>query len=324
MPITIDFLLISNQSIVDAPGILEFIAQDAEVDGTIPNSFGGSGDYQGNPAAFQVIGTGFGPFIVQSTADVVTGVIDSATFITNSGADVESLTDVDIDMADFAPVINADNSGADSSAIEDFLLARDWKISLSNADDIAPEGTLFGDDVLFNLQGNDVINARGGDDNLFSGDGRDKLIGGSGNDRLDGGEGKDRVIGGQGKDVLRGSGGNDRLEGGNGGDKLFGGAGHDILIGGKGNDILNGGGGNDDFIFADGQGINRIAGFEADNNAEDIDLSAVSAITSFNDLVNNHMTQNGNRVLIKDGNGLRINVLGTDIDDMNQGDFIFA
>jgi Ca2+-binding RTX toxin-like protein len=87
---------------------------------------------------------------------------------------------------------------------------------------------------------------------------------------------------------MNGGSGNDTLNGGGGNDRLIGGTGNDTLNGGGGNDRLVGGGGNDRFVFANGFGDDTISGFAA-SNAEDIDLSGVSAITSFTDLVNNHL-----------------------------------
>ena len=87
---------------------------------------------------------------------------------------------------------------------------------------------------------------------------------------------------------------------GHGNDTLYGGGGNDILTGGGGNDILSGGGGADDFIFADGFGTDTINGFSANNN-EDIDLSAVTNITDFNDLMANHLVNNGGFAQIVDG-----------------------
>lgn len=151
--------------------------------------------------------------------------------------------------------------------------------------------------------------------NVTGGPGADTMIGSSGlNDLLRGGAGNDR---------LRGAGGNDQLEGGSGNDKIFGNSGKDILIGGEGNDLLVGGGGADQFVFADGFGADRVRGFNATNNREDIDLSEVSAINSFRDLSNNHMEQDGRHVRIDAGDGDVITLLNTDMGDLGNGDFLF-
>lgn len=69
--------------------------------------------------------------------------------------------------------------------------------------------------------------------------------------------------------------------------------------------------GNDVVGFAAGFGNDVINGFEALNDAEDIDLSAVSAITDFNDLVNNYRNQVGARDLC-DRSG---HITGIKVDD---------
>ncbi len=51
---------------------------------------------------------------------------------------------------------------------------------------------------------------------------------------------------------------------------------------------LHGGGDTDTFVFTDGFGVDRILDFAA-ANAEKIDLSSVTAITDFADLVANHL-----------------------------------
>lgn len=153
------------------------------------------------------------------------------------------------------------------------------------------------------------------EENISGGPGADTMTGGSSlNDLLRGGGGNDR---------LRGASGNDQLEGGTGNDKLFGNAGNDTLIGGKGNDLLVGGGGADMFVFADGFGEDRVRGFNATKNREDIDLSEVSAIRNFRDLSNNHMEQDGQHVRIDAGDGDVITLLNTDMGDLGNGDFLF-
>ena len=85
-----------------------------------------------------------------------------------------------------------------------------------------------------------------------------------------------------------------------------------------------GGGGNDRFVFHDGHGFDRINGFEATNDNEKIDLSAISAITDFNDLVNNHMSIQNGEVVIDTGTG-QISLTGVSLSDLLDGnDFIFS
>ena len=135
----------------------------------------------------------------------------------------------------------------------------------------------------------DVLNGNNGANSIDGGlGGNDALKGRGGNDTLTGGTGSDTLNGGGGKDILGGGGGKDTLVGGGGNDSLDGGGGNDRLDGGGGNDRLDGGGGNDRFVFASGFGNDTLVGFDA-GNKEDIDLSRVSAITNFADLLAHHL-----------------------------------
>ncbi|WP_263618059.1 pre-peptidase C-terminal domain-containing protein [Pseudooceanicola nanhaiensis] len=97
-----------------------------------------------------------------------------------------------------------------------------------------------------------------------------------------------------------GRGGDDILTGGDGGDWLLGGAGDDTITGQGGNDMLRGDDGADLFIFAGVFGNDTIQDFAADD-AEKIDLSGVSGIVDFADLLANHLSEvNGNAVITTD------------------------
>lgn len=308
-------------AIGDLADIVDFIAVDATVSPPTSTGFTGSGTFQGASASFSVTGSGFTIGIIGGDFYVTAGVIDTITFST--GAGTVSFKSVDIDMSEFSPIIRADETGTQPLAIETFLLNKDWDVTLGNEDDVAPKGTAIGDGADFNLRGNDIIHGRGGNDNLYSGDGADKLFGDLGRDRLDGGLGNDSIFGGAGNDWLQGGGGRDKLLGGGGKDKLLGGSQNDRLDGGIGNDVLTGGGGADKFIFRNKYGNDTITDFNATNNREDIDLSAVSRIKTYLDLVNNHMEQVGKDVVIDDHAGTTITLLNVDIDDLGKGDFLF-
>jgi len=106
-------------------------------------------------------------------------------------------------------------------------------------------------------------------------------------------------------------------------DHITGTAYDDWISGDAGGNLLDGGGGSDRFVFYDGHGFDRINGFDALDHDEVIDLSAVSAITSFADLVNNHMTQQGSDVVIDTGAG-QISLTATNLADLLDGnDFVF-
>lgn len=149
---------------------------------------------------------------------------------------------------------------------------------------------------------------------LRLGAGKDYVLGSGANEKILGGKGHDHILAGSGRDTLLGGAGNDRL---------LGQKGNDTLNGGSGNDLLIGGGGRDQFIFANKSGNDRIKDFNARNNKEDIDLKAVTDITGFRDMVNNHMSTSGGDVIIDDGKGTVITLQDVTLSDLGKGDFIF-
>ena len=126
----------------------------------------------------------------------------------------------------------------------------------------------FGSDYDEKLYGNASANYLGGLG------GRDFIYAGDGNDAVDGGAGDDWLDGEAGDDTLAGSAGSDGLEGGAGNDWMDGGAGLDVLYGGKGNDTLIGGADHDQFVFAPGDGADRILDFVAGGGEDAINLQA--------------------------------------------------
>jgi Ca2+-binding RTX toxin-like protein len=117
---------------------------------------------------------------------------------------------------------------------------------------------LGGDDALWGAAGNDLLSGGDGADTLQGGTGADTLLGGNGDDRLLGGEGNDIQLGEAGNDTLEGGAGNDSLAGGSGNDRLDAGDGADTLQGGTGDDELRGGRGGDVYLYAPGDGRDRI------------------------------------------------------------------
>jgi len=188
-----------------------------------------------------------------------------------------------------------------------------------------------GDDLLRGGGGSDVLKGGSGNDILIGGSGGDRLLGGAGNDQLNGRGGNDTINGGTGRDSLVGNNGNDLLRGGNGFDELKGGGGNDSLNGGKGNDQLSGGSKADIFVFADGFGKDTISDF-AGSNKEKIDLSGVSDITGFHNLVTHHLATDPGTgfVEITDGTSNTIFLAGFTVDDFGAGkpisgaDFLFS
>lgn len=188
------------------------------------------------------------------------------------------------------------------------------------------EDVLWGGEQADNLFGNtenDTLYGEGGFDRLFGGANDDELWGGAGPDALFGETGNDIAYGGDDDDRLFGGGGNDWLEGGDGNDSMRGDADFDTLIGGAGNDTLLGNFNADTFVFADGHGVDEITDFEATNQFEKIDLSAVTAITDVTDLISNHATQVSSDVVIDTGSGNSITLLGVSLGDLDATDFIF-
>jgi len=127
-----------------------------------------------------------------------------------------------------------------------------------------------GNDLVYGGQGNDAVYGGQGDDQLWGDLGNDRVFGNLGADTLEGGDGDDAVQGNQGDDVVRGGAGNDMayggqgndtVDGGQGDDQLWGDLGDDVLTGGPGADTLTGGAGADTFVYARGDGADRITDF---------------------------------------------------------------
>ncbi|WP_170377840.1 CAP domain-containing protein [Ruegeria atlantica] len=174
-------------------------------------------------------------------------------------------------------------------------------------DDILDGG--FGRDTLTGGTGDDTLSGHGGNDVLLGGQGVDLLMGATGNDWLQSGMGADRLQGGSGNDVLRG---------GRGRDTLIGGDDDDTLIGARGIDTMTGGNGADTFVFTIGPDT------VTDFTSEDfIDLSLNGAITGYNDLMNNHISQSGNDVIIDDNAGNTLTLQNTQIADLANEHFVF-
>ena len=236
-------------------------------------------------------------------ANSLAGAGGNDTLIGGAGADNLD-GGADNDTADYsasAAAVKVDlaaGSGSGGAAAGDSLtrienvigsVGNDSLIGNSGANALAGDG---GNDALFGHRGDDRLDGGAGSDSLRGGFGNDTLAGGDGHDTLLGHGDNDRLSGEAGSDSLRAGFGNDTLIGGGGNDTLIGGPGADILTGGAGNDMLSGRPGADTFRFSDGFGNDTIHGFSTWNK-EDIDLSGVSAITGFTDLVNNHLITDG-------------------------------
>jgi Ca2+-binding RTX toxin-like protein len=200
----------------------------------------------------------------------------------------------------------------------------DWIEGNNGRDTLVGEN---GNDTIKGGNGADVISGGSGSDALKGNAGGDIIVGDDGNDRLFGGSGNDSILGGAGNDKIYGEKDDDMLGGDAGDDQIRGGSGNDSILGGDGDDTLWGNNGSDVFVFENGWGNDVIKDFKA-NNAEDIDLSGVGAITSFADLIANHLVNVGGEAMIV-ANANSILLQGVAFADVGVGldysaaDFIF-
>lgn len=162
-----------------------------------------------------------------------------------------------------------------------------------------------------------------GFENLLGSQHNDDLIGDMAQNTIAGASGDDRLVGGTGDDVLLGDEGDDELFGQRDNDLLDGGNGNDYLRGGSGNDTLVGGAGADTFSFRDGNDTNIIRDFDASNEGDLIELERLTAITDFDDLLADHVEQDGNSVVIDDGDRTRIIIENLTVEQLLSDQFLF-
>ena len=152
---------------------------------------------------------------------------------------------------------------------------------------------------------------------IDGGDGMDTITGSAQRDTIDGGAGSDTLDGGANRDTLHGGADSDFLFGGEGRDTLFGDSGNDVLTGGLGNDVMTGGAGYDTFVFAAGDGRDRVTDFTSGEDL--IDLSAFGEL-DFGGL-DIRDTANGARIRVGDN---VILLEGVAADDLSMDDFLFS
>jgi Ca2+-binding RTX toxin-like protein len=186
-------------------------------------------------------------------------------------------------------------------------------------------------------------------DNLHGGSDDDVIMGLGGNDLLDGGKGADELDGGKGVDTAvyshaaaavttsllkpllnEGEAGGDsyisieNLTGSKFGDKLTGNKVGNTLDGGRGNDMLTGGASSDLFIFGAHYGKDTIVDLVGKGRDHDvIDLSNAAGITSYKDLVSNHLRDIGHDLQITTTDGSKLILAGLDANDIGKADFLF-
>lgn len=178
--------------------------------------------------------------------------------------------------------------------------------------------------------GRDVIIGRSDDDIIDAGDGRDFIRGGAGFDVIDAGDGNDKVwgnsgddeiSGGAGRDWIAGGTGDDRIDGGEGRDVIRGNKGDDLIAGGEGNDWLSGGRGDDSFLFATGDGHDKIWDF--DRRGDDLLVLAVEGVSTFEDVLD-AADQSWAGVSLDFGGGDSIFLRGVRLSSLDEEDFLFV
>jgi Ca2+-binding RTX toxin-like protein len=188
------------------------------------------------------------------------------------------------------------------------------------------------DNILHGTDRQDILRGSGGDDVLDGRDGSDKLDGGVGNDTASYLSATRGVVANLGHaDSGRGDAHGDtyvsveNLVGSLHNDTLTGNRFANTLDGGKGNDVLTGGAGADIFVFANGSGRDQITDFDTRGYQHDlIDISGLRGISSYRDLVGNHMRDLGRDLMIiaDDGSRLIIDDVHS-IKDLARADFLF-
>ncbi|MCY3670794.1 MAG: hypothetical protein OXH14_06890 [Alphaproteobacteria bacterium] len=153
------------------------------------------------------------------------------------------------------------------------------------------------------------------------GDGDDFVVAGIMTDgqetTIDAGGGDDTIWGRQSHETLFGGTGDDWIVGGEGSDRIVGGAGDDVLTGG---DLMSDDADPDTFVFAPGEGHDRITDFTCGEDI--IDLSAFDGIGAFSDLT---ARQDGEDVVIDfSGNGGgSITLENVSLAELDEDDFVF-
>ncbi len=118
--------------------------------------------------------------------------------------------------------------------------------------------------------------AKIGKDTLIS---IENIIAGDFGDVINGSKAGNEIFGQAGADKISGLGGNDVLHGGAHRDVIKGGTGRDMIYGNGGNDVLFGNGGNDTFVFAAGDGSDRIRDFKVGKDLIQIDGAQFDDLT---------------------------------------------
>ncbi len=213
-------------------------------------------------------------------------------------------------------------------------------INLSNGDQIGTDtffgityfrGSAFGDHLVGDGS-NNRLRGQAGDDILDGGGGRDRIEHTSSPNGVHVDLGQNLVIDdgydNPGTDTLigiedvHGSLWDDLLLGDSGANSINGRSGNDTINGRAGNDTLRGSGGDDTFVFENGFGVDVVSDFNVASANEIINLTLVTEITNYADLVANHLSEVGGQPVITDGINT-ITLVGIDINALTASDFVF-
>ncbi|MBD3885239.1 CHRD domain-containing protein [Phormidium tenue FACHB-886] len=132
-------------------------------------------------------------------------------------------------------------------------------------------------------------------------------------DALTGSKGNDRLVGTGGNDVMKGLAGNDTIRGLGGNDRIDGGIGRDRIDGGGGTNTLTGKGGADVFVMRQGNGLNIIRDFKANDRMDLV-----------NDLEFENLTvsQQGRNTVILDGQDQLARLIGVQANSITASVFV--
>jgi Ca2+-binding RTX toxin-like protein len=191
---------------------------------------------------------------------------------------------------------------------------KDTLIAIDNLRGSRHADHLYGSDGgnrIRGMKGDDVIDGRGGFDLADYRNADGSVVVNLTTGSSSGADGRDKLVNIEG---IRGSYYNDVLTGNDKGNffETF-----------SGNDRLTGRGGSDQFSFSTGCGRDTITDFQASGSHHDIiALSGLNSIINFADMIKNHISENGDDVVIKAGSDSII-LKNVSIGDLSVSDFIF-
>ena len=207
--------------------------------------------------------------------------------------------------------------------------------------------------------GADFIEGFGGNDTIRAGRGNDTIHGGAGEDTVDGGAGADTMYGGANNDTYSVDLAGDKViedvnagidtvnslvtfvlganvenltllgtaaingTGNTGTNTIIGNGAGNKLDGGPGADTLTGGGAHDIFIFKPGHGADRITDFTAGGTVDQIDLTAITSVRTFEELMA-RAAQVGADTVINLGGGNIITLANVLKSSLIKADFLFV